>query len=321
MAAFKICLTDNISNDAVKLLQRKGFAAELVETLPEAELAKVIGEYDAMAIRSATKITLAVLENSGRLKIIVRGGVGIDNIDVAAATAKNVAVANTPGANTIATAELTFGLMLAMARNIATGYVSLSAGEWDRALFRGVELAGKTLGLLGFGRIGREVAKRAQAFGMTVLAFDPYLPEDVFKKIGVKQVNLEAIWTAADFISLHLPVTDETKRIINQDAIEKMKSGVRLINAARGGLIDDVALAEALDAGKVAGIALDVYPSEPPAPDYPLLNKKGVLHVPHLGASSFEAQGKVASEIATVIADFLNYGSGNSIVNLKEIKV
>ncbi len=319
MADFKVLVTDNISPEAIAKLCALGFAAEESKTLPEAELAQKIGEFDAVAIRSATKITAPVLENPGNLKIIVRGGVGIDNIDVALATAKHIAVANTPGANTIATAELTFALMLALARHIAGGSASLEAGEWNRKLFRGVELYGKTLGLLGLGRIGREVALRAQAFGMQVLAYDPYLSETEFQKTGVKQAGLEAIWAAADFISLHLPATAETSNIINAATLARMKDGVRLINAARGSLLDAAAVAEALDAGKIAGVALDVYPSEPPAADYPLLHKKGVLHVPHLGASSFEAQEKVASEVVTVIADYLLRKTGNSIVNLCDL--
>ncbi|KAA3661508.1 MAG: hypothetical protein DWQ10_04365 [Calditrichaeota bacterium] len=319
MQSYKIYVTDNIADDAVNLLKEKGFDAISGETLPETQLAEAIGEYDAIAIRSATKITPAVLENPGKLKLVVRGGVGIDNIDVAAATAKNVAVANTPGANTIATAELAFGLMLALSRNIATGYASLSSGEWNRKAFRGVELYGKTLGLLGFGRIGREFASRAQAFGMHVVAYDPYLPESVFTESGVKQVALDVLWPAADFISLHLPATAETKNIINAETIAQMKDGVRLINAARGTLLDDVAVAAAIDSGKIAGVALDVYPTEPPASDFALLNKPGVLHVPHLGASSFEAQDKVASEVADVIIEFLEQKTGSSVVNLKEI--
>ncbi|MCA9730801.1 MAG: hypothetical protein H6696_19185 [Deferribacteres bacterium] len=319
MSKYKIYITDNIAEEAVSLLRDKGFDAVAGDTLAETELAKAIGEYDAIAIRSASKITATVLENPGKLKLVVRGGVGIDNIDVSAATAKNVAVANTPGANTIATAELTFGLMLALARHIATGYRSLSQGEWDRKSFRGVELYGKTLGLLGFGRIGREVAKRAQAFGMKVLAYDPYLPEDVFQKANVQHVSLDALWPAADFISLHLPATAETKGIINSETIAKMKDGVRIINAARGNLVEDVATAHALASGKIAGVALDVYPTEPPAAEFALLNKPGVLHVPHLGASSFEAQDKVATEVVEVIAEFLTQRTGSSVVNLKEL--
>lgn len=319
MMDFRILVTDNISQEAIAQLQELGFYAEESATLPETELAGKIADFDAIAIRSATKMTASVLENPGKLKLIVRGGVGIDNIDVAAATAKNIAVANTPGANTIATAELTFGLMLALARNIATGFASMEAGEWQRNLFRGVELYGKTLGLLGFGRIGREVAKRAQAFGMRVIAYDPYLPETEFSSMDVEPVDLEGIWPVADFISLHLPATTETNKIIDAAVLGKMKDGVRIINAARGSLLDDRAVADALDSGKVAGVALDVYPSEPPAADYALLHKKGVLHVPHLGASSFEAQDKVASEVVTVIADYLKHKTGNSVVNLNDI--
>ena len=321
MSAQKILITDNISADAVEKLNEMGFDAVLLDTMPEQELAEKIGEYDAIAIRSATKLTPAVFANPGNLKIAVRGGVGIDNINVPAATEKNIAVANTPGANTIATAELAFALMLSLARNIPDAHASLVAGRWDRKLFKGVELFGKTLGLVGFGRIGREIAKRAQAFAMDVVAFDPYLTDDVFNEAGVKKVDLDSLYGVSDYISLHLPATDETKGMINSGAIAKMKKGVRIINAARGPLLNDVDVAAGMDDGIIAGVALDVYPSEPPAEDYALLNKKGVVHVPHLGASSVEAQDKVGVEVVKVIADFLLHKTGDSIVNLKDLKL
>ncbi|RMD94775.1 MAG: phosphoglycerate dehydrogenase, partial [Calditrichaeota bacterium] len=301
----KVLITDQIDRKAKELLEQQGLQVEVRPTLPKDELLSIIPEFSAVAVRSATRLDRELLQRGRRLKVVVRGGVGVDNIDLAAASELGIAVANTPGANTVATAELTLALMLALSRNVCAAQASLARGEWNRGAFRGVELFRKVLGIIGLGRIGRAVAERARAFGMDVMAYDPFLTEQAFVKAGVARVALETIFQRSDFISLHVPLTSKTRAIIDRQAIDQMKPGVRIINCARGGLADENALAEALEQGKIAGVALDVYAKEPPAKNHPLIGHPKVIALPHLGAYTFEAQDKVAEEVAEVITDFL----------------
>ena len=315
----KILLTDKISTRAQALLVEHGFQVDNLPTMPRESLATCLDDYDAIAIRSATRLDGELLSGLQKLRLIVRGGVGVDNIDIPAATAAGIAVANTPGANTIATAELTFAMILALARNLMPAHDSVLRGEWERAAFRGVELSGKTLGLLGFGRVGREVARRAIAFGMQVQAYDPYLTADIFSDAGVVRSSFEAVIRNADFLSLHLPLNEKTKHMLDKAAFSQMKKGVRIVNCARGGLIDEREITAALADGRIAGLALDVYEIEPPGPNHPLIGHNNVIHVPHLGAYSVEAQAKVADEVAGVIVHFFVNRKYENVLNRKEL--
>jgi len=244
----------------------------------------------------------------------------VDNVDIPVATERGIVIMNTPDGNTISTAEMTFGLMLALARQIPQAHATMLAGKWDRKSFSGVELRGKTLGVVGFGRIGRAVAKRAIAFEMTVIAYDPYIPADVAADLGVELVDLDTIYARSDFISLHAVLTDETRDMVNKDTIAKMKDGVRIVDAARGALIHEADLAEALKSGKVAGAALDVYPTEPPPADDPLIGLPNVVHTPHLAASTEDAQIVVAVDAAKLIVEALATGKYNNVVNPAALK-
>lgn len=279
------------------------------------ETLAAIANADALIIRSATKADAALLNASTKLKLIARAGVGVDNVDVDTATALGIAVANTPDGNTIATAEHTFGLMLSLARHIPQSHQSMHSGKWDRKSYMGIELRGKTLGIIGFGRIGRAIAKRAQAFEMTVIAYDPYIPVDIAADLGVELLDLNTLYSRADFITLHSLVTDETRGMINRDSIARMKKGVRIVNAARGALINDADVAEALKSGQIAGAALDVYAEEPPPPDHPLIGLPNVIDTPHLAASTEEAQVAVAVEAAQLVVAALLRGEYKNVVN------
>jgi D-3-phosphoglycerate dehydrogenase / 2-oxoglutarate reductase len=257
--------------------------------------------------------TLAAIPTADAL--IMRAGVGVDNVDLDAATEKGVVVVNTPDGNTISTAEMTIGLMLSLARFIPQGHASLTGGKWDRKSFTGVELRGKTLGLIGFGRIGRAVAKRALAFEMNIIAYDPFIPADIAADLGVDLVTLDELYAKSDFISLHSLITDDTKGMINAESIAKMKKGVRIVNAARGALINDADLAEALKSGQVAGAALDVYAVEPPPADHPLIGLPNVIDTPHLAASTSDAQVNVAIDAAQLVVDALTKGEYNNVCN------
>ncbi len=260
----------------------------------------------AMIIRSGTTADVELLDQAKNLKVIVRAGVGVDNIDLDAAAQRGVIVMNTPDANTISTAEHTMALMMALARQIPTADASMRAGRWDRKKFMGMQLYGKTLGMIGFGRVGRAVAERAQCLGLTEVAYDPFVPEDIVRHLGLSLVpRLEELLEVADIITLHAVVTDQTREIINADTIAQMKDGVLIINAARGKLINNADLAEALQSGKVAGAALDVYDIEPPDADNPLLNLPNVIYTPHLGASTIAAQDAVGTQAAEAVVNAL----------------
>lgn len=259
-----------------------------------------IPEAHALIVRSDTRVDAALLQHADRLRVVVRAGVGVDNIDLDACTARGVVVMNTPEANTISTAEHTIALMLALARHIPQADRSLREGRWDRKSFVGTQLAGKTLGIIGLGRIGRAVAERATALDMTVIAFDPFAPEHLARRIAIVS-DLDQVLAEADILSLHAVVTDDTRRMINRETIARMKDGVLIINTARGALIHSDDLAEALRSGKVGGAALDVYDPEPPAPDHSLIGLANVIHTPHLGASTHEAQTQVGVEAAEAV--------------------
>jgi D-3-phosphoglycerate dehydrogenase len=314
----KVLVSDPIAAEGIEIL-KKAADVDVKTGLTKEELIAIIGEYDGLAVRSETKVTADVLAAATKLKIIGRAGVGVDNIDVAKATEKGILVVNSPEGNTIAAAELTVALLLALARNIPQADSSLRGGEWKRAKYTGIEIYKKTLGVIGFGKIGREVAKRLQSFDMNVIAYDPYLTADVAEQLGVKQVDLDTIYTESDFITLHIPKTKETTGLIGAAQLAKMKSDVRIVNVARGGLIDETALFNALSAGKIGGAAIDVYSVEPASPDNPLLKLPNVVHTPHLGASTEEAQVKVAVDIAEQIVDVIAGKPARSAVNLPSI--
>ena len=315
----KILVSDPISDKGVELLKSNpSFQVDKKVGLKEDELCAIIGEYDGLVVRSQTKANKKVLDAAKRLRIIGRAGVGVDNVDVEAATRRGIIVMNTPGGNTMSTAEHSFSMLMAMARKIPQAHASMKAGKWDRKTFEGTELFGKTLGVVGMGRIGSEVAKRAVAFGMRVLGYDPFLSPSRAKAMQVEVVELEEIYKHSDFITVHAPATDQTKGMINKDTIAKMKKGVRLINCARGGIINEADLCEALKSGKVAAAALDVYEKEPPT-DSPLLALDNIILTPHLGASTHEAQESCGTEIAEQIAEALSGGTIRNAVNMPTI--
>lgn len=309
---FRVLVSDKIAPEGLSPLLQSDQITVVEKNVAEAT---DLDSYDALLVRSATKVTEEVMEKMPKLKIIGRAGVGVDNIDIPAATKRGITVVNAPAGNTIATAELTFGLMLALVRKICAANASIRKGEWNRAAFQGTELAGKTLGVIGFGRIGSEVAKRAQAFDMNVLAYSPTLTQERAEKVGAKASNLNDILSSADIITLHLPATPETNGMVNAELLKKMKPGVLLINTARGTLIDHVALKHALETGHVAGAAVDVYPQEPPE-NYELMQMDQVVATPHIAASTKEAQLKVAFVVAEEVLNFANGKPVQNSVNL-----
>lgn len=314
---YKVLVCDDLSEEGLKVFRDQKNCELLIKLKqPLDELKKNIADADACVVRSGTQITREVIEAAKKLKVIGRAGVGLDNVDVDAASKRGIVVVNTPGGNTISAAELAFCLLMAMARNIPEANNSVKRGEWERKKFTGVELYEKTLGILGLGRIGTEVAKRAQSFGMRVLAFDPFLRAEKALQIGVEAVSLDEILKRSDFLTLHLPLTAENKNMLGAAQFQKMKKGVRIVNCARGGLIDEKALAEAIKAGQVAGAALDVFEAEPPPKDLELLKLPQIVVTPHQGASTEEAQIAVAVDVAQSIIDYLNGKGSKNAVNI-----
>jgi D-3-phosphoglycerate dehydrogenase len=315
----KVLVCDPISPKGIALLQeRPEFKVTVLEKRPsESELLSHIADAVAAIVRSETKITRKVIEAAPKLKVVGRAGVGVDNIDVEAATERGVVVMNTPGGNTVSTAELSFAMLLGLARKIPQAHASMSAGQWDRKQFSGTEVSGKTLGVLGLGRIGGEVARRAQAFGMKVVGYDPFLSESRARSLGVEiAADLDALYRVADFITVHMPVTEQTRHMLNAAAFTKMKPGVRIVNCARGEIVEESDLIAALDSGMVAAAALDVFAQEPLPADHPLRAHPGITLTPHLGASTKEAQQKCGIEVAEVIAAYLLTGEVRNAVNL-----
>ena len=317
----KVLVSDPISQRGVDALAEGGrLDVTFQPGLPHEELLKIIPEYSALVVRSQTKVGADVIAVAKKLKAIGRAGVGVDNVDVDAATQRGIVVMNTPGGNTVSTAEHAFSLLVSVARKIPQADASVKSGKWDRKSFQGVELNGKTLAILGMGRIGTEVAKRALAFGMRVLAYDPYLSEARARSLQVELVeNLDDAIPDADFITLHMPLTDETRHMLNAERLKRTKKGVRIVNCARGGLVDENALAEQLASGHVAGAALDVFEEEPPAADSPLRGAPNIVFTPHLGASTAEAQESVGIEIAHTIRAALLDGTINNAVNAPSV--
>ena len=317
----RVLISDALSEAAVNVFRERGIDVEFQPKLgPDKEkLAQMIGAFDGLAIRSATKVTPKVIAAAnGRLKVIGRAGIGVDNIDLPSATAAGIIVMNTPFGNSITTAEHAVALMLAVARQIPVADRSTQAGKWEKNRFMGVEITGKTLGVIGCGNIGSIVADRAHGLRMKVIAFDPFLSDERAVQLGVERVDLDTLFRRADFITLHTPLTDKTKSIIDKEAIAKMKDGVRIINCARGGLVVEDDLAEALKSGKVAGAGIDVFSSEP-AKENPLFGMENVVCTPHLGAATTEAQENVALQIAEQISDYLVAGAVSNALNMPSI--
>jgi D-3-phosphoglycerate dehydrogenase / 2-oxoglutarate reductase len=314
----KVLVSDNISPKGVAILKKAGLVVDVKTGMKPEELKACIGEYHGLVIRSATKVTAEIIDAAVNLKVIGRAGSGLDNVDKAAASKKGIVVMNTPGGNTITTAEHSVAMLFSVARLIPQATASMKAGKWEKKKFMGVELFNKTLGILGLGNIGSQVAKRAQGLEMNVIAYDPFLSEEKAKTLGIRKVSLDELFTLSDFITVHTPLTPETKGVVNAETIAKMKDGVRIINCARGGIINEQDLYEALKSGKVAGAALDVFEKEPPT-DNPLLTLDSVICTPHLGASTEEAQENVALAVAEQIVDYLVSGTIRNAVNFPSI--
>jgi D-3-phosphoglycerate dehydrogenase len=310
----KILVSDQLEQTCIDILEREGFTVDNRPGLPAKDLLEVIGQYEGLVVRSATKVTAQVLERAAKLKIVGRAGTGTDNIDTPAATRRGILVMNTPGGNTVSAAEHTVSMMLALARNIPQARASLAAGEWERKKFTGTEVFEKTLGVVGLGKIGREVAARAQGLGMKIVGYDPLLASDVAGRLGIELASLDELFRRSDFITLHTPLTPETRNLINAASLAKCKKGVRIMNCARGGIVDESALLAAIESGHVAGAAIDVFEKEPPG-DSPLVKHPRVVATPHLGASTEEAQEKVAVQIAHQMADAFHGRAYVGVVN------
>lgn len=315
----KIFVADEVSDSGLQPLRDAGFDVEKRTGLSPAELGAALAGCAGLVVRSETKVTPALMDHATRLRVVGRAGVGVDNIDVAAATARGIVVMNAPDGNTITTAEHTLALLIALARRVPQANASLKSGKWDRKRFIGVELQGKTLGIVGLGRIGRVVASRARAFGMNIIAFDPFVAPEQARDLEIELAPLDDVFARADFLTVHTPSTAETRGIISRKAFSLMKKGVRIINCARGDLVDESALYEAIKSGVVAGAALDVFTSEPPAADNPLLQLDEVIATPHLGASTAEAQEGVAFTVAEQMRDYLLTGGLRGAVNVPAI--
>lgn len=316
----KILVCDGLEKTGVELLRAApGLDVDERPGVKPDELDQIIGDYDALIVRSKTQVTADLISKATRLRVVGRAGTGVDNIDVGAATRRGVVVMNAAAGNTVTTAEHTFAMLMALARRIPQATASTKSGRWEKNRFLGVELRGKTLGVIGLGRIGSTVADRARAFGMVALAYDPYFTPSAVHEPGIEMVSLDELFERADFITLHTPLTDGTRQMINASSIEKMKQGVRIINCARGGLIDEQALAEAVRSGKVAGAAIDVFDQEPAPADNPLLALDDVIVTPHLGASTQEAQLGVATMIAEQVLDYLVDGTVRGAVNAPSV--
>lgn len=316
----KVLVSDALSETAVQIFRDRGVEVDYMPDLgkDKDKLAQIIGDYDGLAIRSATKVTDKLLEKATRLKVIGRAGIGVDNVDIPAASKKGVIVMNTPFGNSVTTAEHAIALMFAVARQLPEASVSTHAGKWEKNRFMGVELFNKTLGVIGAGNIGGIVIDRARGLHMKVLAYDPFLSEERAKELGATKVDLDELLAKADFITLHVPLTDKTRNILSAENLSKTKKGVRIVNAARGGLIDEAALAELLKSGHVAGAALDVFAAEP-AMESPLFNLPNVVVTPHLGASTTEAQENVALQVAEQMSDYLLTGAVQNALNMPSV--
>jgi D-3-phosphoglycerate dehydrogenase len=318
----RVLIADNLEAAAAETLKKLGVPVDHRPDLSKKpdELKATLPDYDAVIVRSAAKITAAMLEHPGKLRAIARAGVGVDTIDVPAATRKGIVVMNTPGGNTVSAAEHTIALLMSLARLVPQADATMKKGGWDRNKFVGTQVTGKTLGVIGLGRIGREVAKRAAGLEMKVVAFDPFVTPDKVAEMGYKPaVSIDALLPEVDFLTIHVPLTDETKSLIGAAELAKMKKGARILNVARGGIVDEAALAEALKSGAIGGAGIDVFSAEPIVAENPLLGAPNIVLTPHLGASTFEAQETVAIEAAELIANYLQKGIVANAVNMAAV--
>jgi D-3-phosphoglycerate dehydrogenase len=314
----KVLISDKMDPKAAQIFRERGIHVDEITGKTPEELNEIIGEYDGLAIRSSTKVTKDILEHAANLKVVGRAGIGVDNVDIPAASAKGVVVMNTPFGNSITTAEHAIALMFALARQLPEADASTQAGKWEKNRFMGVEVTGKTLGLIGCGNIGSIVASRALGLRMKVVAFDPFLSPERAVELGVEKVELDELLKRADFITLHTPLTDQTRNILSRENLAKTKQGVRIVNCARGGLVDEAALKEGLESGHIGGAALDVFEKEP-AKDSPLFGTPNFISTPHLGASTNEAQVNVAIQVAEQMADFLLLGGITNAINVPSL--
>jgi D-3-phosphoglycerate dehydrogenase len=314
----KVLISDKLSPAAVEIFRRRGIEVDVKPGLSPADLRAIIAPYDGLAVRSATKVTKELLDAATNLKVVGRAGIGVDNVDLKSATARGVVVMNTPHGNSITTAEHAIAMMFALARQIPEASISTKSAKWEKNRFMGVELTAKTLGLIGCGNIGSIVAERALGLKMRVIAFDPFLGEKRALELGVEKVGLDALLARADFITLHTPLTEATRNILSRDSLSRTRKGVRIINCARGGLVDEAALADAIKSGHVAGAALDVFETEP-ATDSPLFALENVVCTPHLGAATAEAQENVALQVAEQMSDFLLNGAVTNAINMPSV--
>jgi D-3-phosphoglycerate dehydrogenase len=315
----KVLVSDNLGEAGIQMLkQEEGIEVDVNTGLEPEALKKIIGDYDGLIIRSATKVTEDLLTAATRLKVVGRAGIGLDNVDIPAATKRGIVVMNTPGGNIITTAEHAIGMLLALSRNIPEGTASLKTGRWDKKKLQGREIYNKVLGVIGFGKIGSIVADRARGLKMQVIVYDPFVTPDQIEKSGFENVTLEEVFKRSDYITVHVPKLKETLNLLNKEAFAKMKDGVMIINCARGGIVNEDDLLDALKAGKVAGAALDVFQNEPPG-ICPLIEHERLICTPHLGASTLEAQTKVAVDIAGQIIDYLKYGTILNAVNVPSV--
>ena len=316
----RVLVSDTLAEEGLEVFRKaEGIKVDYRPGLDPAELLEIIGDYHGLAVRSGTKVNAEVFDRAGKLEVVGRAGIGVDNIDVEAASRHGVVVMNTPGGNTVTTAEHTLAMLLAVSRNIPQATASLKAGKWEKSRLKGREVFGKVLGIIGLGNIGRVVADRARGLKMEVIAYDPFLSEEAARRLGVELVELDTLFRRSDYVTVHVPLTDETRGLIDAAALDAMKKGVYVINCARGGIVDEDALYEALASGKVAGAAFDVFVTEPPPPDHPLLGLDNFICTPHLGASTAEAQINVAVAVAEQIVAFLTRGEVQNALNVPAV--
>jgi D-3-phosphoglycerate dehydrogenase/(S)-sulfolactate dehydrogenase len=312
----RVLVSDDLSAEAVKILSDAGLEVDVKVGLPPAELEAIIGAYDGLAVRSATKVTAKLLERAGRLRVIGRAGVGVDNVDLDAATRRGVVVMNTPGGSSVTVAELALGMILSLSRHLPSATASVRAGKWEKKRFQGRELAGKTLGVVGIGNIGSVLVERALAMKMRVVAYDPFITPEAAAKMGATLVELDRLWGEADVVSIHVPLTEQTRHLVRAETLARMKKGAILVNCARGGIVDEKAVADSLAAGHLGGVALDVFEKEPPEKDHPLFRFDAVVCTPHIGASTEEAQSAVAVAVAEQLVAYLRDGIVKNAVNV-----
>jgi D-3-phosphoglycerate dehydrogenase/(S)-sulfolactate dehydrogenase len=312
----RVLVSDDLSPEAVRILKDAGLEVDVKVGLPAAELEAIIGGYDALAVRSATKVGAKLLERAAKLRVVGRAGVGVDNVDLDAATRRGVVVMNTPGGSSVTVAELALAMILSLYRHVPGATASVKAGKWEKKRFQGREIAGKTLGVVGIGNIGSVLVERALAMKMRVVAYDPFITPEAAAKMGAELVELDRLWREADVVSLHVPLSEQTRHLVGAATLARMKKGAILVNCARGGIVDERAVAESLAAGHLGGVALDVWEKEPPPPDHPLFALDQVVCTPHIGASTEEAQSAVAIAIAEQLVAYLRDGVVKNAVNV-----